>query len=262
MALTPLNGKWIDYGSTVTNATGGVISNLSTTDNRLIRFTAASTIDSLAGGLSAGNSLPRELLIVNATGGSLIVKNEGSGTAANRILTGTGADVTLTANATVYLRYDSAASRWLMIGGPATGTGGGGGTVSYMKRAGGTTGGSTNNYVVCYSVAVESVGSSITYQADSTNGDSFKATVAGVYTINAQGYSVSSGTVAIKRGTTINNTFTIVETPSELVAATNGGSGGYFSVSGQAYMQVNDLIWINGVGTNSNASFVTITGPH
>lgn len=123
MPLTPIKSKWIDYGDTSTNASAGTISDLVTTDIRLIRFTSATTLESIANGLTSGNSLPREVLIVNATGSVMTIKNETGTTAANRILTGTAADISLAVNAAAYLRYDSTSSRWRVVGLPAGNTG-------------------------------------------------------------------------------------------------------------------------------------------
>ena len=57
------------------------------------------------------------LILANDTSYTLTIKNEDTGaTAANRILTGTGADVDIAAGASVHLAYDSTESRWRVIG--------------------------------------------------------------------------------------------------------------------------------------------------
>jgi hypothetical protein len=116
--MEPIRSKWIDYGQTVDNTSTSAVTNLSTTNNRLIRFTGAgASLSGLADGLSAGNNLPRELMISNVTGGLLVVKNEDpASTAANRILTGTGSDVTLADGGSTYLRYDPSSARWRIVG--------------------------------------------------------------------------------------------------------------------------------------------------
>jgi hypothetical protein len=57
------------------------------------------------------------LILANDTSYTLTIKNEDTGaTAANRILTGTGANVDIAAGASVHLAYDSTESRWRVIG--------------------------------------------------------------------------------------------------------------------------------------------------
>lgn len=58
------------------------------------------------------------LILKNDSGGSYTLKNQdGSVTAANRVITGTGGDLTVANTATVLLVYDTTASRWQVIGG-------------------------------------------------------------------------------------------------------------------------------------------------
>ncbi|MDL2342273.1 MAG: hypothetical protein QFB87_04320, partial [Patescibacteria group bacterium] len=80
----------------------------------LIRLTGASaqTITGIAGGTDG-----RILTLVNAAAqGATISNNSASSAAANRIITGTGADVTLPAGASITLAYDSGASLWRVTG--------------------------------------------------------------------------------------------------------------------------------------------------
>lgn len=72
----------------------------------------------------------QELIIVNRVGSSVSIKDQSGaiGTASARIYTGTGADITLAANAALFLTYDSTAARWQIIGG----SGGGGGGASAL----------------------------------------------------------------------------------------------------------------------------------
>lgn len=58
------------------------------------------------------------LILVNKTGGDVTVKNENaSATAANRIITGTGAELTFKSDASLWLIYDLAGARWRIVGG-------------------------------------------------------------------------------------------------------------------------------------------------
>jgi len=62
------------------------------------------------------------LIITNRTGVAVDIKNEAGATAADRILTGSGADLTLEINASLFLVYNDNSSRWMIVGG----SGGGG----------------------------------------------------------------------------------------------------------------------------------------
>lgn len=57
------------------------------------------------------------VIISNETGSPIIVKNDSTGTAVKRILTGSGANVTLDNNKTLIFSYDSNTSRWMLVGG-------------------------------------------------------------------------------------------------------------------------------------------------
>jgi len=61
------------------------------------------------------DSRGRVVIFTNATGGVVSFAND-SGTAANRLLTGTGADLQLDNNASVLLKYDTSVSKWRVIG--------------------------------------------------------------------------------------------------------------------------------------------------
>ncbi|HEX3082770.1 MAG TPA: hypothetical protein VHQ86_06005, partial [Candidatus Saccharimonadia bacterium] len=88
----------------------------------LVRLTGASaqTITGIAGGVDG-----RILTIVNAGTNNAVISNQGAGsTATNRILTGTGADINLLADASITLVYDSGASRWRVTGAASATAGG------------------------------------------------------------------------------------------------------------------------------------------
>jgi hypothetical protein len=62
----------------------------------------------------------KRLTIVNAAANAATISNQSaSSVAANRILTGTGADLSLAADASAQLVYDSGATRWRVVGGSA-----------------------------------------------------------------------------------------------------------------------------------------------
>ncbi len=105
-----------------TDSSTGNIDTLTTTNISAVRLTgAAPVLRGIAGGANG-----KFLVVVNASGVSVAVKNADSNpTAANRILTGTSADLTLAVDASILLAYDSTSSRWRVVGGS-----GGGGTGS------------------------------------------------------------------------------------------------------------------------------------
>ena len=87
----------------------------------LVRLTGASaqTIDTIASGNDG-----KLLTIINAGANSATIKDDStaSGTASNKIYTGTGADLTLAADASLLLIYDSGSSRWRVVGGSGSGS--------------------------------------------------------------------------------------------------------------------------------------------
>jgi hypothetical protein len=105
------------------NTSTGTVTALTTTGTSAIRLTSSTTI-TLQG---IGNGVNGKILrITNLTNNGLLVVNEsGSATAANRIITGTGADITIPNNNTFALVYDSTTQRWRVVAG-ATSSGAGG----------------------------------------------------------------------------------------------------------------------------------------
>jgi len=66
------------------------------------------------------------LLITNSTGAEITVTNEDAGeTAANRISTGTGADIAMPEGASFLFNYDGDSDTWRIVGGTGSGSGGG-----------------------------------------------------------------------------------------------------------------------------------------
>ncbi len=106
--------------NTTNISTTGTLNDLNLGSGVLFRFTGASTqtLTSIANPVDG-----RLLTLVNAAAQSLIVRNESGGTNVNRIITGTGGDLTVPAGSTIQLLYDSATVRWRVVGSSAT-TGG------------------------------------------------------------------------------------------------------------------------------------------
>lgn len=71
--------------------------------------TSTFSVSGLAGGADG-----REVNLYNSTGYAMTLTNDATSTAANRILTLTGADVSTTTQGLVTLVYSSTASRWLL----------------------------------------------------------------------------------------------------------------------------------------------------
>ena len=103
-----------DY--TTTGAQSDVAINTSST----IRYngTAAATFYGVAAGTNG-----QIIHLHNASSYTLTLSNQSSSdaTAASRIITGTGADLTVASNASVIMQYDTTASRWRVIGGSGGG---------------------------------------------------------------------------------------------------------------------------------------------
>jgi len=151
------------------------------------------------------------LLLTNKTGNSISVLDESGATAANRIRTGTGAQIGVANNASLLLIYDLVNSRWSVIGGT------GGGTVlvgsSLALTGGGTVTVTQTDSVQSYRVQgasaavalsstpfgstapangtyVELVGNDDTNTVDITNNDAAKGCVGNFSTITLAKYQV------------------------------------------------------------------------
>lgn len=132
-----------DPGDTLTNATAGTQNNVTTTDAEgddagAIRFTAVTTLT----GLTSGSSKRR--LIILACGVAVTMKNQDTNSVTtNRIITGTGGDLVITADGAALLVYDATDSRWRVatasIGGGGGGANPGGSGTQAQYRVDGTT---------------------------------------------------------------------------------------------------------------------------
>ena len=91
--------------------TAGTITDLVNSGFSYVRLTACTQLSSVTADVDG-----KELTIVNANTVPLTLKNETGTTAANRVLTGTGNDVSVAPGATALLKYDGAASRWRVFG--------------------------------------------------------------------------------------------------------------------------------------------------
>ena len=107
--ITP---KGADYTTT------GTQNNVALGSGSLFRYTGAgtATFTGITGGTDG-----KQIRIMNVSGSNLILTNDdAASTAANRILTTAGGNLTLPNNVSVGLQYDSIAARWRVVVLPAT----------------------------------------------------------------------------------------------------------------------------------------------
>ncbi len=128
--------NWVDFNlnQSANDSTSGSNATLASVgENSVIRLTNGSlvSIDMIPAGYSG-----QKFILINATGVTLSVNDETGGTAANRILTGTGSALSMSANANLWLCYDGTSSRWRVVGGS-----GGSGSVGYQESLAGTVNG-------------------------------------------------------------------------------------------------------------------------
>lgn len=120
------------------DATSGGTISLAAITSSVVRLTGAfSTIEMIPAGFDS-----QHVTLVNRTGTDVVVSNDSGATPANRIYTGTGANLVLKTNSALTLKYDITTDRWQVIG-QAAGAGAGGGGVpnSAVQTA-------TSNYTV------------------------------------------------------------------------------------------------------------------
>ncbi len=121
-------GGNVAFQRNTTDITGtGTLTDLNIGSGALFRFngSSAQTLSSIA-----NPSDGRIVTIINAAATALTIQNNTGGTAANRIITGTGSDVSVPTGATISFVYDSSASRWRLNGSVATS----GGTSAYIQN--------------------------------------------------------------------------------------------------------------------------------
>jgi len=110
----------LDLTQAVDSSTTGANADVSAPTVGTIIFTNASlaSIRNIGAGVTG-----RVLVIKNSTGATITIINDSGGTAANRIVTGTGGNLSLLNTACLFLVYDGNATRWTVIGGSGGGSG-------------------------------------------------------------------------------------------------------------------------------------------
>lgn len=154
-----------------------------------------------------------------------------------------------------------------------TPSGGGGGSVSFMKRSSNDNGSSASN-IFTWTTSRNSIGTDITYVADSVNGDYFLINTSGVYRVSLQVGDASMNAMAIKKADATDqaahgNTFDLATdgyfgTTGEIIAHTQVTTNRH-SCSGEAYISAGERIWANGSVISSPLSDFTnieISGPY
>ena len=111
-----------DFNETIDSTTAADLSDYAPATNKIVFTNSGVTaFQSIVAG-SAGD----RLLITNSTGAEITVTNEDAGeTAANRISTGTGADIAMPEGASFLFNYDGDSDTWRIVGGTGSGSGGG-----------------------------------------------------------------------------------------------------------------------------------------
>ena len=97
--------------TTSISTSGGTLSDYAIGTHRKLVFTNA-TPPTVTGFLATGIS-DGEVLVLENAGGSMTLKNNATSSTANRMLFGSGADVTFPSGCYLELRYSAAQSRWI-----------------------------------------------------------------------------------------------------------------------------------------------------
>lgn len=102
-------------GDSAADAATGANQTLTAPTTPIVRLTSGTltSVDMIPAGADG-----QSLTLMNATGVAVTINNETGGTAANRILTGTGSNYTFPDNGTVLVTYDGTAARWKITGAP------------------------------------------------------------------------------------------------------------------------------------------------
>lgn len=123
-----LSHKSIAY-SVSNDSTAGSDATLAAFTTGIIRLTAPTTLASVAG-IPAG-TLGQSVIVENQTGSTISINNQDpAASAANRIYTGTGGNISMPVNSTYIFTYDVIVGSWMLTGG--SGSGSGGGTKNYL----------------------------------------------------------------------------------------------------------------------------------
>lgn len=119
------NTAWEDFNldSVANDNTSGTAVALASVSSSIVRLTNASLVsfNNVPAGFSG-----QKFILVNRTTVVVSIINNSGGTAADRIITGTAADVDLQIDAALTFEYDATTSRWQIVGGSGGEFGGAG----------------------------------------------------------------------------------------------------------------------------------------
>lgn len=120
VVATKLNHTGINSSDSENDNATGSNATLTAPTKKIVRLTNGSlaSIDMIPAGVDE-----QELILVNATGVNLTINDDTGATAANRILTGKNAAISLSDEASVSLIYDSVETRWMIVGISGSGSG-------------------------------------------------------------------------------------------------------------------------------------------
>lgn len=139
LVVTPTagTGRWLilarnpmENSLSANDAATGANVTLTAVATNVVRLTSG-TLTSID--MVPASTVTSFFLLQNKTGVDISINNETGGTAANRILTGTGAALTVSSNSSVILLYDVTSARWNVVGG--SGGGSSGTTGNYFPSA-------------------------------------------------------------------------------------------------------------------------------
>ena len=116
------SSEWVDFDpdQIADDAATGANQTLTAPgDNSIVRLTSA-TLTSVEG--IPAPTYAQRFVLINATGVDVDVLDETGGTPANHIITGTGATLSLSADASLWLAYDTTTGKWRVVGGSGGGS--------------------------------------------------------------------------------------------------------------------------------------------
>lgn len=213
-------------------ATTGTSNDVSFGSGTLFRLTGASsqTITGIASGTDG-----RQLTLMNtASQAATLANNSASSVAANRIITGTGSDLTIAAGASVSLVYDSSASLWHVVG-TISGSQSGGSYVSLQATTPATA--DTGNLNIS---GQGTFGTGLTVRTSTNNSSALTiqdTTGVGVFAVDTTYKVVNIGGVA-GSGTTLVNSGATVNLTLALGNFASGGSIGTAATTVDAYTSI------------------------
>ena len=153
-----------------------------------INGATAQTITSIAGGADG-----RVITLINAGANAATIQNDSGGTATNRIITGTGGNISIPTGASIELAYDSAATRWRVIGGSAASGGVGVNTVGTFTGASIANGASISGTTITFGAADDTTNPGLVSTGTQTFGGAktFSSLIQGNAGITTTGGAVS-----------------------------------------------------------------------